>query len=79
MKFVEHQAKPIGSSSSVHAIRNVDVNIRDGAVGKSVGPASGWCGVRIPAATDRKVVKTGSDTSTSKCSAVRVSVTGPRR
>ena len=43
---------------------------------KSVGPASGRLGVRIPAAT---VVITGTDSSTAKRLAIGVSVTGPRR
>ena len=46
-------------------------------MGKSVGPASGRLGVRIPAATDAKSQKkTGNDSSTAKCSAIGVSVTG---
>ena len=47
-----------------------------GAVGWSVRLACGRLGVRISAAT---VVKTGSDSSTAKCSATGVSVTRPRR
>ena len=49
-----------------------------GAVGESVRPASGRLGVRIPAATDPSH-KTGSDSSTTKRSALGASVTGPQR
>ena len=44
-----------------------------GSVSKSVRPAIGKLGVRIPA------VKTGNDSSAAKRSAMGVSVTGPRR
>ena len=46
-------------------------------MGLNVHPASGRLDVRIPDAT--KVVKTGSDSSTAKRSAIVVSVTGPWR
>ena len=50
-----------------------------GEVGKTVGPACGSLGARIPSATDLSR-KTGSDSSTAKPSAMGVSVTGlPRR
>ena len=45
---------------------------------KSVRPASGRLGVRIPAATDLSRKK-GSDSSTATRSAISVSVTGPQR
>ena len=49
-----------------------------GAVCLSVRLACGSLGVRIPAATVLSR-KTDSDSSTAKCSATAVSVTGPRR
>ena len=58
-------------------IRKV-TNHGSGAVGWSIGPASGRLGVRIPAAKTL-VVKTGSDSSTAKRSAIGASFTGPRR
>ena len=52
-------------------------------VGKKTAAVAQWAkavglGVRIPATTDL-VVKSGSDSSTAKRSAVGVSVTGPQR
>ena len=46
--------------------------------GKSVRPASGRLGVRIPATADQNRKK-GSDSSTATHSAIGVSVTGRRR
>ena len=52
---------------------------RGGAVGSSVRLASGRLGVRNPALTDLSDIKTGSDSSTAKRSALGVRVTGPRK
>ena len=52
---------------------------RGGAVGSSVRLASGRLGVRNPALTDLSDIKTGSDSSTAKRSALGVRVTGPQK
>ena len=58
------------------SLKNIDRG--GGEVGKSVGPAGGNLGARIPSATDQSR-KTDRDSSTAKPSAMGVSVTGPRR
>ena len=53
----------------------MNIHRSGGKVGESVLSASGSLDGRIPA----YVVKTGSDSSADKISAIGVSVTGPRR
>ena len=56
------------------------INCRGGgAVSKSVPPTSGRLGVRIQAATDLSRKTKDSESSTAKCSAISVSVTGHQR